>query len=88
MTKIERSAPAGPQLPRPRLTPTAEPTLHVARDNPAPRSSERVPRVPLGTYLPEPLKRQLKAYCATENIEMQDAVAAAIELWLASKQAG
>jgi hypothetical protein len=38
--------------------------------------------------LPEPLKRQLKAYCATQDIEMQDAVAAAIEHWLASQQAG
>jgi hypothetical protein len=88
--KIERSSPAGSQITRPALVVNPTPTIHVGHESSTgqPTAAAEPRRVQLGTYIPEPLKRELKTYCAAQDIEIRDAVTTAITEWLASQRAG
>lgn len=86
--KVARTSPSGGQIQAPpRLAANPSPQLHVGAQQPPAEPSE--PQwVPLGTYVPEPLKRRLKARCAAEGVEMKRAVTEAIEDWLARPASG
>jgi len=93
--KIERRSPAGQQITRPPLSINHNPMIHISggdQSAPAvapssPLAAAERPWVQLGTYVPEPLKKQLKIHCTAQGIEIRDAVTTAIGEWLANQQA-
>ncbi|MFE9222377.1 hypothetical protein ACFYN3_39520 [Streptomyces lavendulae] len=52
---------------------------------PTPRPKRRRPA--FGSYMDTALQRQFKARCVIDGIEMQDALAEAVTLWLTTRQA-
>ncbi|MET9484761.1 hypothetical protein [Streptomyces sp. NPDC006638] len=59
------------------------PTLSAGPTRTVRRTGRRRP--PFGSYMDADLQKRLKIWCVTNDVEMQDALDAAVRAWLDSK---
>lgn len=75
-----------PALPHPPLPPEDDEVVVgdqvAAATAPAPRRK----RPAFGSYMDQDLQRRFKAACVLDGIEMQDALAEAVTMWLTTRQ--